>query len=190
MSKKFLIILAVLAILAGGGLTGYFLFYSKGKTEGPNSPSSIFEDKNGVAADLTYTDEAGFSFGYPKGITVKDITPVDSVTYTKLSLQKGKESLVIEVKDTTAKTIDTPAGATLSGATTLGGISAKQFVSSDILYTMAIDAGVLYIIQGPKDGDFWEETQNLVVSTFSFAGGADTTSTGDGAIYEEEEIVE
>ncbi|MEK7112589.1 MAG: hypothetical protein AAB875_04635 [Patescibacteria group bacterium] len=190
MSKKFLIILAVLAILAGGGLTGYFLFYSKGKTKGPNTISSILKDKDGVGADLTYTDGAGFSFAYPKGITVKDITPVDSVTYTKLSLQKGKESLEIDVKDTTAKIIDPPSAATLSGATTLGGISAKQYASGDILYTMAIDAGILYVIQGPKDGDFWEETQNLIVSTFSFAGSAETTTEGDGAVYEEEEIVE
>jgi hypothetical protein len=194
MGRKVLIILVMILVLIAGGAGGYVVFSLKNRNNLPVQIPTISQTISGeeVKADLTYTDDSGFSFGYPKSIRISDVTPDEEVYYSVLALAREGNQITITIKDTTVKTIDewsrneSAGNLTLYGAATLGGVSAQQYTNGVKLYTTAIDQGVLYLIEGPKDGSFWEDAQNLVVSTFSFG----TSSTSGETIYEEEEVVE
>lgn len=195
MSKYLLIGIIVITILVG--LASGYYFFSWKKSGGASSiiPGSL-TGKDEASADLTYEDESGFSFQYPKGIKVSDITPEDDQYYTKLSLTKGNEKLIISIMDTTSKTVETWLKGegfgdySIAGATTFGGISAKQYYSGGEFVSLAIDQGIVYSIVGPKDGGFWEDSQNVILGSFAFAGTKPATGVGDDTIYESEEVIE
>lgn len=200
MSKKNLVIVVVVVVLGVAGVTGYFVLGLR-STGGEKSTSLLSKiSKEEVIADTQYEDAAGFSFKHPKNIKVTDVTPDEDEYYTQLDLTKGSEKIVITAKDTLVKSVedwlkndDSYSGASLAGAATLGGISAKQYTKEEKLITVAVDLGVLYLIEGPKDGGYWEEVQGALVSTFKFAGASaasGSSSGGSDIIYEEEEIVE
>lgn len=205
MSKKTLIIIAVLAVLVIGGVTGYFVLGSKTSSGGTRERSlsllpKTSDDKEEVNADTLYEDSAGFSFMYPKDIKVTDVTPEEDEYYTQLNLTKGNEKIVMTAKDTSAKNADdwlksdtTYAGASLVGASTLAGISAKQYSKGESLITIAVDQGVVYLIEGKKDGAYWEDVQRAIISSFKFAGTAPASAPSSGGsdiVYEEEEVIE
>lgn len=207
MSKRVLLIVVVLVLLTIGGVTGYFVLSSKGTSSEARSgrsfsiiPKTSQKEKTEVKAEVLYEDTSGFSFRYPKGVKVSDVTPEDDTYYSQLNLAEGSEKMTITLKDTSSKTIDAwfksdpiYSGASLVGATTLGGISAKQYAKSETLITVALDQGILYLIEGPKDGAFWEEAQNAIVPTFSFATASKSSSSSSSSSnieYEEEEVVE
>lgn len=203
MSKKTFIIIAVLAILVIGGVTGYFVLNSR-SSQGTDKQRSLSQksgsQKEEIKVDTLYEDTSGFSFKYPKDIKVKDVTPEGDEYYTQLDLTKGNEKITITIKDTLVKTTDdwiksdsAYKGASLVGATSLAGISAKQYSKNETLLMVAVDQGIVYLIEGPKDGGFWEDVQGALISTFKFAGtttSGGSSSGGSDVIYEEEEIVE
>lgn len=191
MNKKVIILVSVcVLLLAAGG--GYLIVSSKNKSSSSSvSVSESSTTQETAVADLDYSDASGFSFKYPKSLRVDDITPSDDSYYSKVSLTKSGGKLTVTVKDETAKTVDEflssddyYKNAVLSGATTLAGIPAKEYSLDAKKITIALKDGILYLVEGGKDGGFWEDTQGIVVSTFSFGlKGSDTT-------YEAEEIVE
>ncbi|MEK7061538.1 MAG: hypothetical protein AAB954_02655 [Patescibacteria group bacterium] len=198
-NKKVIILIGVcILFLAAGG--GYLFVSSKNKSV----PSSETTDNNSgveeaVSADLDYSDASGFYFKYPQSLRVDDITPADDSYYSKVALTKSGVKLTITVKDESAKTADEflkadeyYKKAVLVGATTLAGISAKQFSLDAKLITIALKDGILYQIEGNKDAGFWENTQGIVVSTFGFGQkSSGSASSGDSnTTYEVEEIVE
>jgi hypothetical protein len=197
MRKKIIIIGIILVlVLVTGVACGYIIFSLRNKETSSNLTSLIpqLAQSEEVTAGATYSDESGFSFGYPKGIIVSDVTPDEEIYYSVLALAKSGSQITFTIKDTTAKTVDSwvegeLSNANLYGAVTMGGVSAKQYTSGDKLYTIAIDQGVLYLIEGPKDDSFWEKTQGLVASTFTFGRSSGSGAAGE-TIYEEEEIVE
>lgn len=205
MSKKpILIILVVLGIVILGGATSYFLFKSKTGSQVKNTGQPDTSEKS-TETTLVYKDNAGFSFEYPKSIKVKDITPNDDFSYSVLSLTKTGGEIKITVIDTTAKTADEwikstsgVKGASLVGATTLAGLSAKQYSIDSKLLTVAADNGILYLVEGPKDAGYWEDAQNKIASTFSLTGSLSTNSgassssdaPSSGDVVEEEEVVQ
>lgn len=206
MSKKVFVLIAILAILVIGGTAGYFVLSPRSKGQSGESGKRSLSllpktsKKEEVNADTLYEDSAGFSFKHPKDIKVADVTPGDDAYYTQLNLAKGNEKIVLTAKDTSAKDVDswlktdsTYSGASLVGATSLGGVSAKQYAKGETLITVAIDQGVVYLIGGPKDGAFWEDVQGALVSSFKFSGTASSgsaSSGSSGAVVEEEEVVE
>ncbi len=204
MSKKTFVIIAVLAILVIGGVTGYFVLSSKSSGGLRDRSLSLLpktsSEREEVNADTLYEDSSGFSFKYPKDIEVTDVTPEGDEYYTKLNLLKGSGKISITLKDTSVKTVDAwlkadsnYIDASLVGATSLDGISAKQYVKGETFITVAVDQGVVYLIEGPKDGSYWEDVQGALVSSFKFAGSAASGGPSSGSsdiIYEEEEIIE
>ena len=199
MSKKVIILISVcILLLAIGG--GYLIVSLKNKSGSSSAPvSESLTAKEIASADLDYSDASGFSFKYPKSLRVDDITPSDDSYYSKVSLTKSGSKLTITLKDETAKTADEflksddyYKNATLSGATTLAGISAKEYALDGKLITIALKDGILYLVEGNKDGGFWEDTQGIVVSTFSFGlkSSGSATSDDSNTTYEPEEVVE
>lgn len=186
MKKSTLIIIASLFLVLGG-VGGYFIISARNKTSQPVSKESGTTKETVLKADLTYKDESGFSFGYPKGIKITDVTPEDDNYYTQLELAKGNESLTITVKD--AKE-DSYQKLSLVGATSLGDLPAKQYTQDGKLITAAFQDGILYSVEGLKDGSFWENTQNLIVSSFTLAKPTTSDSSDENTVYEGEETVE
>lgn len=202
MSKAKLVILSA-GVLVAGVLTAFGVIFFKSQKEPLVSLPQIQKSPASptLEAEETYRDEAGFSFGYPKDVKISDITPDEAAYYSKLSLKKEGKEMTISAKDTKYKNPeewlnkdkDAPEDASLVGAVALGGISAKQYASDGKLWTVAVDQRVLYLIEGPKDNGFWESFHDLLVSTFNFSKSEQATggaSSGESAIYEEEEVVE
>ncbi len=206
MSKKTLISLTViLTVLLVGSGVGYMAYRGAQKETTGTGPALLLPSLVGkkAAADLDYEDASGFSFKYPKDIKIADVTAEDEVHYSLLELTEGKEKLVIRVKDTDYKKIDEwlaedtdgPSGRTeIVGSGSLAGAAASQYTylqaGAKRLLSVAIDRGVVYVIDGPADGGYWEETQNIIVSTFVFGSQPGGGSTGGEVIYEAEEVIE
>jgi len=192
MSKKTLIIVGAVVLVIVAAAVGIYIA-SRYQKSTPESPSSFFPVTNPFAVkeeDSSYNDESGFSFMYSKSLKIEDTTPEDNAYYSVLILSKDGQRIIITVKDTTDKKINVDGE--LLGALSLDGVSAKQFQKGESLVTAAIDQGVLYLIEGPKDDGFWEEAQNKIASTFKF-GKQETTIVGTGGSDNtsyEEEIVE
>ena len=195
MSKTILLIVAGILVL-GTVVFGIFFLSSRSKNELQENIdlSQTLPVEERASVEKIFSDESGFSFKYPASINVADITPNDSTFYTLLDLSKADKSIKISVKD--ASLYNPPVGSNLLGAITLAGMSAKQYSykrgNENMLLTVAIDKGVLYIIEGLKDAGFWEETQNTIVSSFSFApeAASGASSGGSDVVYEGEEVVE
>lgn len=140
-------------------------------------PSFSFLKKSKAAPDHIYIDSSGFSFKYPKDVKVEDITPNDTTYYTELVLSKNLMSLKISVKDITQDSIDSwikdskdYKNAKYIKTISLDGVEAKQYSKLTKLATVAVKNKVLYLIEGPKDNGFWEDTQNIIASSFFFTG--------------------
>ena len=199
MNKKVIVLVSILILLlaVGGGFLIVSFKNKSGSFSTPVSESSTTREK--AAADLNYGGASGFSFKYPKSLRVDDITPSDDSYYSKVALTKSGSKLTVTVKDESAKTVDEflkadeyYKNAALSSATTLAGISAKEYALDGKLITVALKDGILYLIEGNKDGSFWEDTQGIIVSTFGFGlESSDSGSASDGnTTYEPEEVVE
>jgi hypothetical protein len=188
MSKKRIAVIGGgIATVLGSFLITVFLVGNIGNdTTPPKSqakvPETFLKAQSQAKADTTYTDPSGFSFQYPNDIQVTDTTPSDPQFYTQLTLSKDANSILIVVRDS-PKTQTYP---DLAGATTLGGLAAKQYIVADRLITIAYDQGVLYTVDAPSKDIYMNQAYDLIVSTFAFAGQSSASSTD--AIYEEETV--
>ncbi len=166
--------------------------------------------QTGTEKLIKYEDEAGFSFEYPEGLAVKDITPEDDITYSELEITSdthaGKTLVRVQdaVKCTTIKCF--MAGDTGSEARdiTLAGMPGKQIKLNKpvLLQTVAIEDRVEYLVESPlaePDSVFWNKVHNAIVYSFALdeattaAGGANSQAGAAGggeAIIEEEEVIE
>ncbi|MBI3289831.1 hypothetical protein HYZ78_00360 [Candidatus Microgenomates bacterium] len=202
MSKKILVLVCV-AVLLAGGTVGYFLSARSGGKLDSLVPEGAFSglQKVGIEGEEVYQDESGFSFKYPKGAEVKDVTPEDSEYYSVLEISHAQTRgiISISIRDTQSSSISDWVEKNLKepkllGAVSLGNIQAKQYEFSSEgakLVTVAVDKGIIYEINSPGGNDFWEESLNLLLSSFVFGlERAEPQTAGDLVIYEEEEIVE
>lgn len=208
MSKKVLIIGGIVVVIIVGVLSFVFIKpKSKVSTEtsgGTEQVASSFSEEE-ATPDILYEDASGFSIKHPKSITVEDVTPEeeDSPFYTLLNFNREDEGITVAMKDTDYETVeemfkkdpDVPKDALLMGANSMAGIAVSQYAYSlegrETLLSAAIDKGVLYLIEGPKDDGFWEKTHNLIITTLAFAGTKPQTSGGgEAVIYEAEEVIE
>lgn len=207
MSKKWIFIsFSVVFILIAGGSAGFFL--TKKSKDQKNLEAPIITSKiKEVNEETTYNDASGFSFKYPQSANVHDVTPQDSSYYSVLELASAERSgkIILTVKDTKFSDVDTwlsndsvvPKTATSSGVSSIGNIPAKKYEvmqgKEQLLLTAAVEDGVLYSIEGPKDNGFWEKTYSNLL--FSFAISKPTsvsaaTAQDDGTTYEVEEEIQ
>ena len=198
MSKNQIILTVLVVVMLLGGLVGlYFVLKPKEVTD--SSASADFY-KNQIKptvtsqAALNYLDSAGFSLKYPSGFNVSDVTPDDDSTYSFLDITKGNEKITLKIEDTKYKSLadweKDNTFATVVGATSLGGMSAKQYKMSSKLVTVAIDKAIIYYLEYSGSD---EATYSLITDSFTLTDGQTANSGGgaaDGAIYEEEEVVE
>lgn len=196
MSKKYVVIGTVLLIILLGAAGGYFLFNRNNSTETDETSltsfgSSLATNDSKFNDPLTdFEDESGYSFSYPETLKLKDVTPDDENYYSSLELSKDGQMMKVNITVGNIDPYKTNKSASLVGSTTLGGISSNQYSLNGRLFTVAIDQGVLYVIDSPKDNGFWEDAQAKVVSSFKFAGqpAAGTGAVDTNTEYEEETV--
>ena len=99
MSKK------QIALVIGGitpvlfGLVGMVYFVTK--VQNPNAVTNsqakaLDTTGENPISDQTYTDSSGFSFKYPKDVTVKDTTPDDEIYYSQVNLEHKGNIVTID----------------------------------------------------------------------------------------------
>ena len=196
-----------LLIIAGAGIILVFVLVvlivvQKKKTAPAGQIQAPVQEK--APENLaTYNDEAGFSFNYPEGLTIKDVTGDNETLYSSLEVSKGfsGEKMIIEVADTTFSSINAwlkspeASGAGTSREITLAGMPASQiqFTNPRRLVTIVIDGGIMYFFESPLDETgFWNKAHNDIVSSFTLGENQVPAPEGGGqeVIYEEEEIIE
>lgn len=196
MSKKYLVVGIILLVVVLGVVGGYLVF-SKSLLKQPETNINSLSLLNlGEASPqfndplANYTDLSGYSFSYPETLTVKDVTPNDDTYYSAVELTKGGETIKIDIKTGNIDPYKTNRDAKNIGSVTLAGISMNQYEVDGRLVSVAIDQGVVYVIDGPKDSGFFEDSQDKIISSFKFAGQASTSTSGgsDNTTYEEEVV--
>lgn len=196
---------AVFLIIA---ITAVSALLSQGRQEEP-LVQPLIQTQSESAEPLLYKDEAGFSFKYPPALGVVEQATDDSTTYSSLELSSKdypNERLLIKITDTSFKSIDdwltkNPQGRKIinfSGIS-LGGMQGKSFKYDDTKknLVLAADSGILYFLESPADGGFWDLAFQTVVSSFQLTQGgvpspaAVGASNSSGAVIDEgEEIIE
>jgi len=186
MSKK------QIALVIGGitpvlfGLVGMVYFVTK--VQNPNTVTNsqakaLDTTGENPVSDQTYTDSSGFSFKYPKDVTVKDTTPDDEIYYSQVNLEHKGNIVTIEIKDAPKE----PTYQNLVGAIKLGGLNGKQYKTEFTQTTEAFDKGILYLVQLHTQDAYMAKVYDGVVSSFTIGSGPSSSSSGD-TTFEEETI--
>ena len=177
----------IIGVLVGGVGAGIFLWSKQPKTATPTTVPSAPTPM--PVEQVTWTDPAGFTFGYPKDISVNPHEE-DTVNYANVELTHKDHPgrIVVWMKDLPAPNIS---GASVLD-TTLGGKPAKKILVSDPakkLMVFATDNDVYVSIEGELvDEAYWSDIHQKVVDSFVFA--PPESSGGGGGSVEEEEVVE
>ncbi len=216
MSKSNAIILVIIFLVVSVAGAFGFVMISRNNNSKDNDKTELttLESDNSEVADTdsktdsstqSYTDESGFSFKYPAGYSVTDITPAtDSSYYSKVSVSNSNTELTVSVFDTKSKSIAswiTSAesdykSAKLTGSVNIGGVSASEYMDStnNKSLILFIDQGVMYLFSAGTDSKS-SDLMDAVTASFSFAPSTKQTGSSSGTsqsseIIEDEEVVE
>lgn len=173
-----LIILGITFVLLTTILGGYLLYKSANKVA---SPISQAKPTTSPVEDLaTWTDQAEFSFQYPKSLKLNPHEE-DEENYAHVELTSSSNSgnLIVWVKDTIADTTDAYVKQKkLNGGidSTLDGEKAIKILTSDEsdrLTVSSIRNGYLYQIEvNLEDKEHWQKIYETVYSSFKFIEGS------------------
>lgn len=199
---KWILVTALAVIVVAGAGSGIYLWQRNiiakpKRTELTTTPKPTEE----VA---TWTDPAGFTFQYPKDITVnKHGEDQNNYAHVELTHKDHPGSITVWAKDTTAsdvnawvKTEKQFAGATVSDAT-MSGKAAKKIALADASKIIAgtIDEDILFMIETvPTDASYWNRVHAMIAGSFTLTqptpdkSTASDTSAGGGAVDEEEVV--
>ena len=202
MSRKNIIIAVVVFIVGIATGIGFFLWQTQTKKDAHVLPSGQQETKehSPSVSTKTYEDPSGFSFNYPDNFDLQAKEVVDDTTYADITLTakdvSGKAS--IQVTDTKLKT---PAeffdkGATLVDAK-IGTLVGKQLKDADTIRIVAIDQGILFVVESTFENDqsFWNAAVPTITESFVFQKQTQSTNTqsndsSSDVTFEGEETVE
>lgn len=191
---KYIIIAIVVLAIAGGG----YYFYSH-RTTKVITPGEATKPTPTPAFDLTtWTDEAGFSFQYPKDLSVnKHEEDPDNYAHVELTSRDHPGKIIIWASDLPAgvTTLDSWVKKMYPDATSLdtmlGGEPAKKILSSapvKKLVTGTISDNLLFYVEGTlTDSDYWTRVHDTITGSFAFtpdtaapaAAGAGSATSGD-----------
>jgi hypothetical protein len=183
---KYIIIAIVVLAVAGGGI---FYFYQKKSpviTPGESVHSTVTPTP---AVELTtWTDPAGFSFQYPKDLSVnKHDEDPDNYAHVELTSKNYPGNIIVWASDVSSAW---PPKVGTSIDTTLGGIAAKKiFIStpSAKFIVGAVSEGLVFKIEGTyTDKQYWQPIEDGIVKSFTFV--VETSAPAAGAADEEEVV--
>lgn len=204
MKKPIIIVLICVSLLALGG--GSIVFLQKYKKTTTSSPVSIISPTLIPEEFVTWTDPAGFSFQYQKGIDINKHDE-DQENYAHIELTHKRYpggSIIVWAKDTSVKDADSwvKKDKVYSGGTffetTLGGLVGKKILLATPkkrIISGVVDDGVVFYIEGEiAESDYWSRVYESVASSFIFTSVAPQDSTSqpssEDVAVDEEEVVE
>ena len=147
----------------------------------------------------TYNDEAGFSFIYSEDLTVKEVENQDETTYSWLeisSLAKPKEFIFIKLTDTTLSSVDDWLNKNkqtdgVVNEAVLSGMNGKLIRSPTKIISVAIQKGILFLIESPFDtASYWENRHKIIRESFKVAWPTPKQTTAPAEDSGIEEVIE
>lgn len=194
----------VFGVLVGGGGAGLFLI-SRQKPTSPATVAQAPKTKPAPVESAKWSDPAGFSFDYPKDVSVNPHKEdQENYAHVELTHKAHPGRIIVWMKDLPAPDL---AGwikkeKRFSGAsvldTTLGSKPAKKILISSpnkMIVVGAIDVDVLVTVEGELvDSDYWSAVHQGIVDSFTFTGTEKSTapaqSSDEGGSVDEEEVLE
>lgn len=194
--KKLWIVTGVIIVLCvvAGGIFVYSAKNSKVITPG----ETVITTPTPTVEMTTWNDPAGFSFQYPKDLTINNHEDDnDNYAHVELTSKDYPGNIIVWASDLTVKDLNAwvkkfyPSSTSID--TTLGGEPAKKILlasTSAKLIVGTISDGLLFKVEGTyTDKQFWQPIQDTIVKNFSFI--ADTSAPASGVeSVDEEEVVQ
>ena len=199
---KKVLIAAGIVVALGIAAAGVFIFSRRNTAVISPGESVVLTPTPTPAVELTtWNDPAGFSFQYPKDISVNN-NENDNVNYAHVELTSKDHpgSVIVWASDLTVKDLNAwvkkfyPASTSID--TTLGGEIAKKILvasPSAKLVVGTISEGLLFYIDGTlTDKVYWQTVEDGIVQTFAFTPDTSTAASGQSAdtVVDEEEVVQ
>lgn len=183
-------IIVVICVVAGGV---FFFSQKKSKVISPGEAVNSTPSPTSAVELTTWNDPAGFSFQYPKDLTVNNHEEDnDNYAHVELTTKDHPGSIIVWASDVSSAW--PPKGGT-SIDTTLGGVAAKKILISTPsakLIVGTISDGLLFKVEGTyTDKQYWQPVEDTIVKTFAFTpdtSAASGQSSGDAV--DEEEVVQ
>lgn len=192
MKKLWIIPIGLVFIgLVGGGIFLYFQKNTKVLTPG-EAVTSIPTPTPAVEL-MTWKDEAGFSFQYPKDLSVnKHEEDPDNYAHVELTSRDHPGNIIVWASDP-PKIWPPKEGTSID--TTLGGEPAKKILiaspSAKFIVGTLFD-GLLFKVEGTyTDKQFWQPIQDTIVTSFAFTPEtSDASGQASGDAVDETEVVQ
>lgn len=162
-----------------------------------NTPSQTLKD---------YLDSSGFSFSYPDDVSLEKKLNVDKSIYAELMMtsKTAKGKISITISDTVLNSVSSWMNEQKDPLYLHSGIPSKfanldaiEFRTASKIATVAIDKGILFLIEAdsPNDIFYWESVYKKVLSSFTFVAPTSVPVASEGndsssVVFEGEEVVE
>ncbi len=200
MRKRILLGSLVLIITVAIG-TGVFFAIKKNQQGTSSTPEATISPTPPPSDLLTWDDPAGFTFVYPKGVSIdKHDEDGENYAHVEITHKDHPGSVIVWAKDTTAA--DVKAWVTtekqFKGATvidtTLGSQPAKKIsLPQDKLIVGTVFDELLFMVDVTStDKEYWTGVGDSIVNSFTFKP-LESSASGDGSAGEavdEEEVLQ
>jgi hypothetical protein len=186
---KYIIITVVVLAVVGGG----FLYFNQKKSSVITPGESLAPTPTPTVELTTWNDPAGFSFQYPKDLTVdKNEEDDDNYAHVEFTNPNHPGSIIVWASDPPRVW---PPKEGISIDTTLGGEAAKKIMISTPsakLIVGTIFDGLLFKIEGTySDKQFWQPIQDTIIASFAFIQEASAVSgEASGDAVDEQEVLQ
>lgn len=168
-------------------------FYSQRSIKVVSPGEAVVSTPTPAVELTTWDDPAGFSFQYPKDLTVdKNEEDNDNYAHVELTSKNHPGNIIVWVSDP-PKIWPPKEGTSID--TTLGGIPATKILISTPsakLIVGTLSDGLLFKIEGTyTDKQYWQPIEDTIVKSFAFTPEAPAAS-GQAAAesVDEEEVVQ
>lgn len=191
--KKLWIVIGVLVVV--GVVAGGVIVFSQRNTKvlSPGEAVTSASTPTHGAELTTWNDPAGFSFQYPKDLSVNNHEEdPDNYAHVELTNKDHPGNIIVWVSDP-PKTWPPKEGTSID--TTLGGIPAKKILlasPSAKLIVGTLSDSLLFKVEGTyTDKQYWQPIQDTIVKTFTFTSDTSAASgQASGDAVDEEEVVQ
>ncbi len=195
--KKLWIVTGVLVV---GVVAGGLFVFSKNNSR-VISPGEVVSTPTPAVEMTTWDDPAGFSFQYPKDLSVNNHEEDnDNYAHVELTSKEHPGNIIVWVSDlpkgvttldswvkkiySTSMTLDTMLGGETAKKVLVSSPSAKLIVGT-------VSDGLLFYVEGTlTDKPYWQTVEDGIVKSFAFTPDTSTAASGQAESVDEEEVVQ
>ncbi len=194
----------IIGVIVVAGVAGVYAWKTKSSQEILSPGGTEVSNSAPIAEGMvTWTDEAGFSFQYPKVlVTNKHEEDNQNYAHVELTHKNHPGNIIIWVKDLPKGVTDVASWVKLEKAfaggtvidSTLGGEPAKKIIVGDLLTVGTVSENLLFSVEATMtDKEYWSGVFDSVSTSFAFVTEESSSSqqgAPGGADVDEEEVVE